>query len=419
MSQDLTLDPPRRWYNGLTGYHYLVIAVASMGWMFDTMDQWLYVQVKTPAVADLLGVAQSDPLTQKWVGLAQTVFILGWATGGLFFGMVGDRLGRTKTMGVTILIYAGFTGLSGLAQTAEQFTILRFLTGLGIGGEFAAGAALVAESIPAHARATALGIVQAMSALGNVLAGVINFTIGANPELGWRWVFAVGVIPAFLLFIIFMFLREPQVWIDNRNRIRQGLEKRSQVPLLDLFSDRVLLRNTLVGAGLATVGVIGFWGISTWSSELMRNVVLNPTGDPALKQIAEKQMSFVIMAQNLGGFFGVLAFSWMAQRTGRRLSFTLSLLASAIVVPAAFMITNSFTMGLVMFALMGFVLLSMFGGYAIYFPELFPTRLRSTGTGFCYNVARFVAAAAPFIFGHLSGAVGIRYAALLVSSVFL
>jgi len=383
------------------------------------MDQWLYVMVKTPAIADLLGVAQSDPLTKEWVGFAQMIFILGWATGGLFFGMVGDRLGRTKTMAATILVYAGFTGLSGLAQTAEQFTILRFLTGLGIGGEFAAGAALVAETIPAHARTTALGIVQAMSALGNVLAGVINLTVGSNPDLGWRWVFAVGVVPAFLLFAIFVFLREPDVWIENRKRIRMGLEKRSQVPIFDLFRDKILLRNTLVGAGLATVGVIGFWGISTWSSELMRNVVLNPTGDPSLVKIAEQQMSFVVMAQNLGGFFGVLAFSWFAQRSGRRLSFTLSLLASAIVVPAAFMLTNSFVTGLFMFGIMGFVLLSMFGGYAIYFPELFPTRLRSTGTGFCYNVARFVAAAAPFIFGHLSGMVGLRYAALLVSSVFL
>jgi MFS family permease len=317
------------------------------------------------------------------------------------------------------LIYASFTGLSGLSRNAIDFTVYRFLTGLGIGGEFAAGAALVAETIPTHARATALGIVQAMSALGNVLAGVINLTVGANPDLGWRWVFAVGVIPAFLLFAIFMFLREPEVWVESRKRIKQGLEKRSQVPILDLFRDKILLRNTLVGAGLATVGVIGFWGISTWSSELMRNVVLNPTGDPSLVKIAEQQMSFVIMAQNLGGFFGVLAFSWFCQRSGRRLSFTLSLLASAIVVPAAFMLTNSFVTGLFMFGLMGFVLLSMFGGYAIYFPELFPTRLRSTGTGFCYNVARFVAAGAPWIFGHLSGMVGLRYAALLVSSVFL
>lgn len=155
--------------------------------------------------------------------------------GGLFFGMVGDRLGRTKTMALTILIYAGFTGLSGLANSAWSFTVLRFLTGLGIGGEFAAGASLVAETFPAHARATALGVVQASSALGNVLAGVIYFVIGANPDWGWRWVFAVGVAPVFLLFLIFMFIREPEAWRNSRDEARKGGRKMGSIP--DLFRD--------------------------------------------------------------------------------------------------------------------------------------------------------------------------------------
>ena len=138
----------KRWHEGLTGYHYLVLVVAALGWTFDTMDQWLYVLARQPAIANLLDVAVSDPSVQTHSGYVNAIFIFGWATGGFFFGMVGDRLGRTTTMAITVLIYAVFTGLSGLAPTFELFALFRFLTGLGIGGEFAAGAALVAEVFP-------------------------------------------------------------------------------------------------------------------------------------------------------------------------------------------------------------------------------------------------------------------------------
>ncbi|MCC6793679.1 MAG: MFS transporter [Candidatus Hydrogenedentes bacterium] len=415
---DVDVLRPRRWYEGLTGYHWLVLVVAALGWSFDTMDQWLYVLVKTPAIADLLALPPSDPSVKWWTGTAQTIFILGWATGGLFFGMVGDRLGRTRTMGITILIYSAFTGLSGLSTSVYDFAAYRFLTGLGIGGEFAAGAALVAETFPQHARATALAVVQATSALGNVMAGVINLWIGANPEYGWRWVFAVGIIPAFLLFLIFMFIREPDAWVESRRRIRAGEEHRAAVPIFDLFRDPVLFRHTIVGVVLGAVGVIGFWGIGTWTPELFRNA-LNPDNLPELKQQVEQQTSYCIMMQNFCGFFGVLAYSYVAQKIGRRPAFIASLLLCAVVVPTTFTFTNSFASAMVLFGLMGFSLLTIFGGFAIYFPELFPTRLRATGTGFCYNVARYLAASGPAVFAGLSASYGMQRAALVVSGVFL
>ncbi|HUW62541.1 MAG TPA: MFS transporter [Candidatus Bathyarchaeia archaeon] len=390
----------KRWTDGLTGYHYLVLVVACLGWMFDTMDQWLYVQAKTPALAELLRLAGDDAITKGWVGYAQTWFIIGWATGGLFFGMVGDRLGRTRTMAITILIYAGFTGLSGLSQTATQFTVLRFLTGLGIGGEFAAGAALVAETFPAHARTAALGLMQALSALGNVMAGVIYFLVGANQNWGWRWVFAVGLLPALLLLAIRLFVHEPDAWKKSRDEARSG--GRQLGSILHLFQDRTLRRNTLVGLALAAVGVVGFWGIGTWSAELMREVLYKYTPDMTA-QAVERRVSIGIMLQNGGGFFGVLAFAWFAQRLGRRSAFMMALIGCALLVPGCFYFTTSFSMALITYPVMGFILLTLFGGYAIYFPELFPTRLRATGTGFCYNVARYLSAAAPMLFGALSG----------------
>lgn len=173
-----------------------------------------------------------------------------------------------------------------------------------------------------------------------------------------------------------------------------------------------------MGVGLAVVGVVEFWGIGAWSAELIRRV-LNPDNLPELASSVDRKMSLCIMAQNAGGIFGVLAFSWLAQRAGRRIANTVSLIGCAIVVPAAFNFTASFATALPLFALMGLILLTLFGGYAIYFPELFQTRFRATGTGFRYNVTRFLAAAAPMLFSALSGAYCIQNAALFVSAVFL
>ncbi len=407
-------EETRRWTDGLTGYHYLVLIVACFGWLFDTMDQWLYVAARQPAMAELLGLPPSDPLVGSWVGWATTWMIIGWAVGGIFFGMIGDRIGRTWTMALTILLYAGFTGLSGLAQSPTQLTLFRFMTGLGIGGEFAAGAALVAETFPTYSRATALAVVQATSALGNVMAGFIWMFFG--PVIGWRGVFFIGVLPAFLLFFILYYIKEPEAWRERKAQAQAGTVKLGS--MFDLFREPILRRNTLVGLTLAAVGVIGFWGIGVWSSELIRSVV-NPDNLPELRALADNRVGWIIMVQNGGAFFGALAFGYLAQRFGRRPAFAIALIACAIVVPSAFWFTQSFAMAVVMFALMGFSLLLLFGGYAIYFPELYPTRLRATGTGFCYNVARFLAAAAPWTLGLLMARLELRGAVLALSAVFL
>ncbi len=417
MSGEL-LTENKSWREGLTGYHYLVLAVAIMGWMFDTMDQWLFVFAKQHALAELLGAGATQADITKYTGYVTMCLMLGWAVGGLVFGMIGDYLGRTRTMMITILMYAVFTGLSGLAQNWVQFAAFRFLVGLGVGGEFAAGAALVAETFPAHARATALSIVQAMSAIGNVTAGLINLIMShyISPAEGWRWLFAIGIIPAFLVVIIFFFIHEPESWVQARAKAKKsGIGMGN---MFGLFTDKTLLRNTLVGMTLATVGVIGFWGISVWSGELLRKI-LNPEGLAELKTLTEQKVSYALMGQNFGSFLGALLYGYMARSLGRRPAFALSLLGCLIVIPCAFYFTNSFPMAMIFFPLMGFVLLAVFGGYAVYFPELFPTRLRATGTGFCYNSARFISAFAPALFGGLAAAYGLRMAACMISCIFV
>ncbi|MCS7064917.1 MAG: MFS transporter [Fimbriimonadales bacterium] len=399
-----------RWYSGLTRYHWLVLAVAAAGWMFDTMDQWLYVLARQPAVTELLGAGASPQEVARYSGIVQTWFIIGWATGGFLFGVIGDRLGRTRTMAITILMYAGFTGLSAFAQTWQQFALLRFLTGLGIGGEFAAGAALVAETFPAHARPTALGIMQACSAIGNLMAAIIYWQVA--PPLGWRWVFAIGFFPAILVFVIRLFVREPQRWEEAR-ALGQHLGS-----LRELFGDLRWRRHTLIGVGLAAVGVVGFWGIGTWSPDLLARAI-NPTGDPALRPLVDERKAYAVMGQQVGAFFGMLGWAILAQRIGRRPTFALTFLACLLVVPATFFLTTSFERAMLLYPLLGFFTTSLFAGYAVYFPELFPTRLRATGVGFCYNVARYLAAAAPYTFGALTAHYSIEWAATILSGVFL
>lgn len=409
-------EPKVRWYEGLTGYHWLVLTVAALGWAFDTMDQWLYVLARQPALMELLSAAPEDPQVAYYAGLIQAIFIFGWATGGFLFGIIGDKWGRTRTMIVTILLYAGFTGLSALAQNWQQFAVFRFFAGLGVGGEFASGAALVAEVFPPYARPMALAIMQAASALGNMMAGFINLTIGASPALGWRWVLGVGFFPALLVFVIRMFVREPERWEHARQSALTGKTQLGNIA--EMFGDPTWRRNTLVGVGLAAIGVIGFWGIGTWSPDLLRSV-LNPQNLPELKTSTERMVSIAIMAQNFGAFFGILSWAWFAERVGRKGAFAASFLSCLVVVPLTFFATHSFVHALILFSLMGFFTTSLFGGYAVYFPELFPTRLRATGTGFCYNVARYLAIAGPYTFGHLRAAFGIRMAGTILSSIFL
>lgn len=418
------------WYRGLTGYHWLVLSLACMGWLFDTMDQWLYVLARNPAISSLLkstgdfgmggaiDQAALDAATKYHAGWVQGIFIFGWATGGLFFGIIGDRLGRTRTMAVTVFIYAIFTGLSGFASTWQTFALFRFLTGFGIGGEFAAGAALIAETFPNHSRATALSIMQATSAVGNIMAGAIGLTIFhfSASEESWRYIFYVGFAPALLVFAVLAFVHEPEQWKQAKSQAARGDIKLGSIT--QLFGDPTLRRNVLVGIGLAAVGVIGFWGIGTFSPDLMRGV-LNPTNDPALKAMANDRASIGIMVQNADAFFGILLWGWLALRLGRKPAFAMTLIACAIVVPVTFHFTTSFAMALILFPIMGFCTTALFGGYAVYFPELFPTRLRATGTGFCYNVARYVSIIGPVAFGRLSASYGIAWGATIVSVVFL
>jgi MFS family permease len=416
--------PDRAWYRQLTRAHWFVLVVASLGWLFDTMDQQLFTLARRPAVAELLtvdGVPPDANLVTEYAGVATMIFMMGWAAGGLFFGAMGDRIGRVKTMIFTILAYSLFTGISVLAVGFWDFALYRFLTGLGVGGQFAVGVALVAETLPDGARPYALGWLQASSTWGNMLAALVGISLGTLEAAGtvdsaWRGMFIIGVLPALLCIPIVRNLREPERWT---RAAQSGAQRGSFV---ELFADPRWRRHALVGGVMAFAGVVGLWGIGFFAVDLFR-VVLDRTDMSAGQKTT--WTGIISLLQNLGGFAGIYAFTHLTQRVGRRKAFAVSYVLALCATAFTFWNLRDFSDIFWMIPIMGFCQLSLFGGFSIYLPELFPTRLRSTGTSFCYNVGRFVAAFGPLALGLLTSRVyagmdePMRYAGVTMSLVFL
>jgi MFS family permease len=420
------------WYKDLNRYQWFVLIVASMGWMFDTMAQQLFNIARVPAVRALLGARADDvamkPIVSEQAAYATMIFMVGWAIGGVIFGIMGDRVGRAKTMVMTILSYSLFTGLSVFSVGIWDFNIYRFLCGLGVGGQFAVGVSLVAETMPERARPHALGMVQALSACGNMAAAGAGIVLGQMEQSGmiqsaWRWLFLVGAAPAPLALLIFKKLKEPESWLKAR------AEKKQMGSFADLFTDPRWRRNSIVGMLLAFSGVVGLWGIGFFSFDLLRPVLEKTfraqglTG-AALAGKTTIWIGITSLLQNFGAFLGVNAFTYLTGITGRKKAFLLSFVAAMVTTAYTFWKLKDFADIFWMIPLMGFTQLALFGGYAIYLPELFPTRLRSTGTSFCYNVGRFVAALGPLSLGLLTSRVfhgedAMRYAGITMCLVFL
>lgn len=408
---------------GVTVYHWLVVIIASCGWLFDCMDQRLFILARESALRELL---QNDVEALKtlktYIGYATTSMILGWATGGIFFGMMSDKIGRVKTMVATLLIYSGFTGLSGLAQGWVDFTVYRFLVGLGVGGMFAAATTLVAESVPGAFRAVALGSLQALSATGNITGSLISLAIPPGQEnflgqfTGWRALFFVGILPALLVVPILFVLREPEAWKKAKAEAARGVSHKHVGSPLDLFREKRWRRNTLVGLFLGVSGMFGLWGIGFFSPELIST---------ALREAGETQATIDMVRgkgtalQDAGAFLGMMSFTLVASFLSRRLAFLASFILCLATTAYVFYDLNSASDAYWMLPMMGFAQLALFAGYSIYFPELFPTRIRGTGVGFCYNTVRYLAAPAPLLLGKLSEIVPFRTAAILMSSVYV
>jgi MFS family permease len=405
----------------ITAAHWMVVIIASCGWLFDCMDQRLFILGRESALTELLGPGAAAAQIKTYSGYATTAMILGWATGGIFFGMMSDRWGRVKTMVVTLLVYSGFTGICGLATTWLDFTIYRFMVGLGVGGMFGAATTLVAESVPGRIRSVALGSLQALSAVGNIIGSLISLQIqpGDTESLwgfsGWRVLFFVGILPSLLVVPIILFLREPEAWKRAKADAALGVGPKKNIGSpLELFRSPRWRHNSLVGLALGLSGMVGLWGIGFFSPELISTAL---AGEP--QSTIDTVRGWGTALQDAGSFLGMVAFTAVASLVSRRMAFFFAFIAGLFTTAFVFNSLQTAADAYWMLPMMGFAQLALFAGYSIYFPELFPTRLRGTGVGFCYNTVRYLAAPAPILLGYLSTVLSFRTAAIMMSSVYL
>jgi predicted MFS family arabinose efflux permease len=385
------------------------------------MDQRIFILAREPALRELLAHdPQAAENLRTFAGYATTSMILGWATGGLIFGMLSDRIGRVKTMVGALLIYSAFTGFSGLAHSWIDFTLYRFLAGLGIGGMFGSATTLVAESVPGAFRAVALGSLQALSATGNIIGSLVSLAIPPGSEnflagfSGWRVLFFVGILPALLTVPIVFVLREPESWLRARAQAAAGNTVRAIGSPVDLMRHPRWRHNAIIGLLLGVSGMIGLWGIGFFSPELISTAL---RGEP--QAVVDRVRGLGTALQDAGSFFGMVTFTFVASFVSRRLAFLGALLLSMLTTMYVFGSLQSATDAYWMLPMMGFSQLAVFAGYSIYFPELFPTRLRGTGVGFCYNTVRYLAAPAPILLGYLATMMSFRNAAILMSLVYV
>lgn len=419
--------------------------MASLAWMFDCLDQQLFIIARNPAIADLMPKGTPTDILKEWGANSTAIFVAGWATGGLIFGAVGDKIGRARTLTLTVLLYSVFTGLSAFSRGVHDFCVYRFITGLGVGGVFGLAVALVADSLPDRARPHALGLLQSLSAVGNVTAGLIAVLVGWNQVAAvqagglpasdfWKYLFWVGALPAFLCVFLQIRLKEPEKWVKAREAGRQsGARFGSYV---SLFGEARWRKPALLGMLLCVSGVVGLWGVGFFSPELVGDVISKglkaqnvPAGEVPGRRLMWTGINMIM--QNIGAFLGMMVFTKLAHQHGRKPVFAVAFIFAFISTFVTFRYLDQPWHIFVLIPIMGFFQLAIFAGFAIYLPELFPTRLRSTGTSWCYNVGRFIAASGPFTLGllqaHLAaGAVtaeaklhAFRTACCWVSVVFL
>ena len=393
-----------------------MLFVAWLGWVFDSMDSTIYALVLQPALHDLLRSPGGGSVTSEVIGwyggIIFSIFLIGWAIGGVVFGVLADYFGRTKALVFTILIYAVFTGMAALSQTWWQLALFRFITALGIGGEWAAGAALVAEVWPEDKRTKAAGLLQSAWAAGFLVAAVLNLLLR---NCGWRPIFVVGIAPAVVALFIFLWVKEPERWVQARAEEQRAGGTRPP-KLAELFAPG-LARSTMVGSGLAFVAVFGLWGATNWTPTLIRALPdlqgMNAAG-------LASRVSYATMLLNVGALAGYLSFGPLADRLGRRCVFALMCLGSLVLLPITFLTPRTYAQVLLLLPLLGFFNNGIFSGFPIYLPELYPTRIRATGAGFCFNVGRVLASTGPFVTGYLVTVLGsFGRAASAVAAIYI
>jgi len=376
-----TSAPPGQ---ALSRAQWLVLVAAFLGWMFDGLQQGVMPLVARPALQDLLHV-QNDALIGPWMGNITAVFLIGAAIGGVLFGWLGDKIGRVRAMMLSILAYSIFTGCCYFIQSPRQLAVFRFLSALGMGGEWSLGVALVMECWPEKHRPMLAGAIGAAANVGMVLIGALGVAFAVTRD-SWRWVMLAGAAPAILALFIAFFVPESEAW---KKAVRAG---GTANPFREIFSS-ARWKTTVLGIVFASIPLIGTWGavqwIPMWADQM--------AGESARHA---KGVTQVLLASGavFGCFFGPL----MGGRLGRRQGYFMLCVTSLLSCAYLFRFVHSYdTSFLVMAFLVGGFTGTFYGWLPLYLPELFPTRVRATGQGLCYNTGRILSACGALKMGWL------------------
>ncbi len=371
------------------------LLAGTFGWMLDAFDVMLFALV-LPAVSADLGLSKSEG------GLLGSVTLIAAAAGGIGFGWIADRFGRTRALMASVALYSVFTAACGLASTLGQFVVFRLLLGLGFGGVWTSGAALVSESWPSKHRGKALGFMQSGWAIGYALAALVAGLV--QPRFGWRAVFFIGILPAFLTLWVQRRVREPRIWTTSARTGSGGL--------LAIFHSGVA-KLTIVLTLMNTCTLFAWWGFNLWLPSYLKA----PPSQGGIDLGAGAVSAFVAVMQ-IGMWFGYVTFGFVSDRFGRKRSYVAYLIAASILL-AAYATLHSPSILFVLGPFVAFAATGYFSGFSAVTAEIYPTSIRATAQGFTYNIGRLVSAAAPFLVGSLAQTRGFGPALLVCSAAFL
>jgi len=392
----MTAPPARSWVASVSPQQWRTLAAAMLGWMLDAMDVMMYAFALT-------AIRSEFSLSGATAGALASVTLLTSAIGGIAFGIVADRIGRARALVYSILIYSVFTALTATSHSLAELVLWRSLVGIGLGGEWAAGSVLVAETWPAEHRGKAIGLMQSGWAIGYILAALLAGAI--LPHHGWRVLFAVGVLPALLAAWIRRSVPEPAIWKPAAKGGRAQMAELLRAPNL---------RNAAAATTLATLLLFAYWGLFTWIPAYLASPVA--AGGAGMSVV---RSSAWIVPMQLGAFLGYVLFGVLADRFGRRPVFLAFIAGAAVLVPIYGRMALQPAVLMALGPLIGFFGHGYFSLFGALLAELFPSSIRGTAQGFCYNVGRAASAFAPLVIGALADRAGIGSALALTSAFFL
>ena len=363
--------------------------------MLDAFDVMLLSLVLAYLMRDL-------GLDKAHAGLLGTLTLVFSAVGGAFFGLLADRIGRARSLSISILVYSLATGACGLSSGLGQLIIFRIIVGLGMGGEWTTGAALIAETWPAEHRGKALGLMQSTWAIGEMIAaGVAGLLL---PRYGWRAVFFVGVLPALVVFWIQRRVPEPEIWRERKTQASGAS--------LRLLWRKDIRWNGLLATAMNAFGMFGYWGLFFWIPAYLS---LSPAEGGRGLNIATTTAWLIVMGA--GKWFGYALFGFAADSVGRRKSYVIYLLAAAALAPLYGVVRNPWLL-LILGPFVAFFGTGFFSGFSALASELFPTEIRATAMGLSYNVGRGISALAPIAVGALAPRFGLGHSFIMLGAAF-